>query len=263
MNDLMNFDFSGRQLRVIVDGPEPWFVAKDATEILEHTNTAMALKGLDDDEKGVKRVYTLGGYQEMAVVSEPGLYKLILRSHKKQAKPFQRWVTHDVLPSIRKHGAYMTPEKIEQVLLNPDTIIQLATQLKEEREAKQKLEAQIEADKPKVVFAEAFVTSDDLILVRDFAKILHQNGINIGEKRLFIYLRDNGYLIKQKGSDWNMPTQKSMDLGLFEIKDTLVHHNSGRVTVNKTPKLTTKGQFYFINHFKKKMVASDIEVIRQ
>lgn len=142
------------------------------------------------------------------------------------------------------------PVNVEQFLFNADTIIKIAENWKSEQQLRIAAEQKIEQDRPKVVFADAFVVSEDAVLVREFAKILKQNDIDFGEKRLFTYLRENGYLIRKRGSDWNMPTQKSMNMALFEVKDTLVHHNSGRVTINKTPKLTTKGQFYFINKFK-------------
>ena len=159
------------------------------------------------------------------------------------------WVW-DVVESIRKHGAYMTPEKIEEVLLNPDTIIQLATTLKEEQQKRIQAERQLEEQKPKVIFADAVSTSRTSILVGELAKIMRQNGIDTGQNRLFQWLRDNGYLIKRKGTDYNMPTQYSMDLGLFEVKETVITHTDGHTSISKTPKVTGKGQIYFINKFR-------------
>lgn len=157
----------------------------------------------------------------------------------------------DVLAQAFIEGAkHPSPKDVEDFLFNPDTVIRLAENWKSEQKLRIAAEHKIEEDKPKVVFADSFVVSDDAVLVREFAKILKQNGIDMGEKRLFSFLRDNGYLIKKFGSDWNSPTQKSMNLGLFQVKDTLVHHHSGRVTITKTPKITGKGQFYFINKFK-------------
>lgn len=182
-------------------------------------------------------------------LTESGVYKLIFKSHKPDAEKFQDWVTDEVLPTIRKHGAYMTPQRIEEVLLNPDTIIQLATNLKQEQERNKLLQMQIEQDKPKTIFADAVTTSKTSILIGELAKLLKQNGINIGQNRLFDWLRNNGYLIKRAGADRNMPTQKSMDLGLFEVKETVISHSDGHTSISKTTKVTGKGQIYFINLF--------------
>lgn len=152
--------------------------------------------------------------------------------------------------SIRKHGGYLTPAKIEEVLLNPDTIIKLATDLKEERAKRVEVEKQLEINKPKVLFAEAVATAKTSILIGELAKLIKQNGYDIGQKRLFQYLRENGYLIKQKGSAYNSPTQKSMDMGLFEIKERTINH-SDHIEIVKTTKVTGKGQIYFINLFSK------------
>jgi len=178
-----------------------------------------------------------------------GIYEICRFSRQPKADAFMDWVW-DVIESIRKHGAYLTPEKIEEVLLNPDTIIQLATQLKQEREEKLKLEEKVKADKPKVLFADSVAISDTAILIGELAKLLKQNGIDIGEKRLFEWMRSNGYLISRKGTDYNMPTQRSMELGLFRIKETSITHSDGHVTISKTAKVTGKGQIYFINKFK-------------
>lgn len=158
-------------------------------------------------------------------------------------------MTGEVLPAIRKHGGYLTPDKIEQALTDPDTIIKLATTLKEERAARQQAEASLQAAKPKVLFADAVSASDSTILIGDLAKILKQNGYNTGQKRLFQWLRDNGYLIKRQGADYNSPTQRSMELGLFRVKETPIIHADGHVTVNKTVKVTPKAQIYFANKF--------------
>lgn len=183
-------------------------------------------------------------------IPEPLVYKLAFKANNKIAESFQDWLAIEVLPSIRKHGAYLTDEKIEEVLTDPDTIIKLATQLKAEREEKKLLQQQAEEDKPKVLFAEAVTASHTTILVGELAKLLRQNGIDTGQNRLFSWLRNNGYLIKRKGTDYNMPTQKAMDLGLFEVKETSITHSDGHISVSKTPKVTGKGQLYFINKFK-------------
>ncbi|MCY9510669.1 phage antirepressor KilAC domain-containing protein, partial [Paenibacillus larvae] len=163
-----------------------------------------------------------------------------------EAKQFKRWVTHEVLPSIRKTGMYATDELLD----NPDLLILAATKLKEEREARRQLENQVKSDRPKVLFADSVTASPTSILVGELAKMLKQNGFDIGEKRLFEWMRKQGYLIKRKGTDRNIPTQRAMEMGLFEIKETAVTHSDGHVTINKTFKVTGKGQVYFINKFK-------------
>mgnify|MGYP002590123610 FL=1 len=185
----------------------------------------------------------------MTVVNESGLYNVILRSDKPEAKPFRKWVTSKVLPSIRKHGAYMTPQKIEEVLLNPDTIIKLATELKAEQEKRVALESKVEQDKPLVAFANSVSVAKTSILVGELAKLLKQNGVDMGQNRLFAWMRENGYLISRKGTDYNMPTQRSMEKELFEIKESTISHGDGHTSISKTPKVTGKGQIYFINLF--------------
>lgn len=242
------------ELRTVVKNGEPWFAATDVCRALEIVNVPQAVGRMDEDEKMTicstdSHSGQRGGAQSLNFVSESGLYALVLGSRKPSAHAFKRWVTHDVVPSIRKHGAYLTPEKVEEVLLNPDTIIKLATQLKREQEEKRRLQEQKELDKPKVLFADSVTTSPSSILVREMAKILKQNGISIGERRLYQKLREKGYLIKKRGSDYNMPTQRAMELKLFEIKETVITHSDGRITVNRTPKVTGKGQMYFVNKF--------------
>lgn len=183
------------------------------------------------------------------LINESGLYSLIISSKLPQAKKFKRWVTAEVLPSIRKQGAYMTPQKIEEVLTDPDTIIKLATDLKAEREERMKLQRESEEMKPKALFADAVSASQTSILIGDLAKLLRQNGHDIGQRRLFEWMRESGYLIKQRGASWNMPTQKSMEKGLFEIKETTISHSDGHIGISKTVKVTGKGQVYFINKF--------------
>lgn len=249
MNKIIPFDYHGNKVRSLLIDGEPWFVAKDVCEILEINNNRDAISRLDDDEKGVASTDTLGGSQEMSIVSESGLYSLTLGSKKPEAKPFKHWVTHEVIPSIRKHGAYMTPDAIEKVLSDPDTIIRLATDLKTEREQRKVLETKTEADKPKVLFAEAVSISESSILIGQLAKMLKQNGIDIGQNRLFEWMRQNGYLIRQKGNNYNLPTQKAMDMGLFRIKESTHLNGDGVSVTTKTTKVTGKGQQYFINKF--------------
>ena len=185
-------------------------------------------------------------------IPENIFYRLAMEAKNEAAEKFQAKIADEVIPSIRKHGAYMTPETIEQVLLSPDTLIKLATTLKEEQEKRKALESKVEIDRPKVLFADAVSTSKTAILVGDMAKLLKQNGVDIGQKRLFQWLRDNGYLIKQQGASWNMPTQYSMDMGLFEVKETTITHSDGHISISKTVKVTGKGQVYFINKFLKR-----------
>ena len=237
-------------IRTIEKDGEPWFVGKDVAAALGYKEpTKAAREKVDDDDKGVSKIDTPSGIQEMTIINESGLYSLVLSSKLPTAKKFKRWVTNEVFPSIRKHGAYMTPETLEKVLLSPDTLMQLAQNLKDEQEKRKALEAQIESQKPAVLFTGAVETSKTSILIGELAKMLKQNGINIGQNRLFAWMREKGYLIKRKGTDYNMPTQRSMDMGLFEIKETTINNPDGSIKISKTPKVTGKGQVYFINLF--------------
>ena len=250
MNDIQTFQYQDKPIRTIQKDGEPWWVLKDVCEVLELSTPARVSERLDGDEVSQTHIIdSIGRQQETTIINESGLYNVILRSDKPQAKPFRKWVTSEVLPSIRKHGGYLTPEKVEEALLNPDTIIQLATDLKVEREKRVQLEAQAQKDKPKVLFADAVATAKTSILIGELAKILKQNGVDIGQNRMFEWMRRNGYLIQRKGTDYNMPTQRAMEAGLFEIKETSITHADGHVSVNKTPKVTGKGQQYFINRF--------------
>lgn len=246
MNEPQLFNFEGNGVRTLNHDEQIWFAAPDVTKALELSNTTVAVSSLDDDERAK---FNLGRQGDTNFISEPGLYKLIGASRKPAAKRFNRWVTHDVLPIIRKHGAYMTPKTIEQVLLNPDTIIKLATELKDEQARTAALTADNEVMKPKALFADAVSTSHTTILVGELAKLLRQNGVDIGQNRLFQTLRDQGFLISRKGTDWNMPTQRSMDRKLFRVKETAISRSDGTVSISKTVKVTGKGQQYFINRF--------------
>lgn len=237
-------------IRTIEKDGEPWFVGKDVANALGYKDTVNALKShVDTEDKGGWQITTQFGEKETTIINESGLYSLVLSSKLPTAKKFKRWVTNEVIPSIRKHGAYMTPETLEKVLLSPDTLMQLAQNLKDEQEKRKALEAQIESQKPAVLFTGAVETSKTSILIGELAKMLKQNGVNIGQNRLFAWLRQNGYLIKRKGTDYNMPTQRSMDMGLFEIKETTINNPDGSIKISKTPKVTGKGQVYFINLF--------------
>ena len=245
--ELTQFTYGDSSLRVVEIDSQPWFVAKDVCGILGLANMRSSLAALDEDEKGVHTMDTLGGNQEMTVISEPGLYSLILRSRKPEAKTFKRWVTHEVLPSIRRHGMYATESVVDAMLADPEAMIRTLTALKEERAKRAQLEKQVEADAPKVVFADAVASAQTDILIGDLAKILRGNGVATGQRRLFEWMRENGYLIRQKGSSWNMPTQKAMEMGLFRVKESIVTHADGHTTVNRTTKVTGRGQTYFVN----------------
>lgn len=248
MNQLQQvFNYQNNQVRTVVKDDELYFVAKDVCEVLRIDPSQT--RRIDNDEKGVCLIQTPGGHQEMLAVNESGLYSLILGSRKPEAKQFKRWVTHEVIPSIRKHGAYMTPDMIEKVLTDPDTIIKLATNLKEEQTKRIAAETQIERDRPKVLFAEALEVSNNSILIGELAKLLKQNGINIGQNRLFDTLRKEGYL-GRKGEYYNLPTQRSMELKLFEIKTYTINNPDGSVRTTRTTKVTGKGCIYFVNKFK-------------
>lgn len=242
MNELQVFNNAMfGNVRIILQGNEPWFVAKDVCECLAISKHRDAISRLDTDERGSLKVDTLGGKQEMATVNEYGLYSLVLSSRKPEAKEFKRWITHEVLPSLRKYGTYSL--NIPKTL--PDALKAYANEI----EAHNQTKALLEEQKPKVLFADAVSTSDTDILIGDLAKLLNQNGHNIGQNRLFERLRNEGFLISRKGGSYNMPTQRAMELGLFRIKETAITHSDGRVSLNKTPKVTGKGQQYFINRF--------------
>ena len=245
MNEI--FNFHGRTVRTVTVNDTPYFVGKDVAEILGYAKARNALSTHVDSEDALKWgvMDELGRKQETTIINESGLYSLILSSRLPQAKEFKRWVTSEVLPTIRKNGLFATDELLD----NPDFAIATLQRLKEEREAKKLLEAQIEADRPKVLFADAVSASKSSCLIGELAKILKQNGIDIGQNKLFQWLRSNGYLISRRGESWNQPTQKSMQLGLFELKKTNINHADGHNTVNTTTKVTGKGQQYFINKF--------------
>lgn len=237
------------QVRTLEINSEPWFVGKDVGEILGYSNTPKAIRDhVDEEDKTVNDLFTVNGTKGF-LINESGLYSLILSSKLPKAKEFKHWVTSEVLPSIRRHGAYMTADTIDKVLQDPDFGIRLLSELKSEREERHRLEAEAEKNQPKVLFADSVSASHTSILIGELAKLLKQNGVDTGQKRLFEWLRNNGYLIKRKGTDRNMPTQKSMEMGLFEVKETAISHSDGHTSVSKTTKVTGKGQVYFINKF--------------
>ena len=236
----------GKEFKIYGDLENPLFLAKDVANWIEHSNPRVMLNTVDETEKVVNNVYTLGGVQESWFLTEDGLYEVLMQSRKPIAKQFKKEVKK-ILKTIRLNGMYAT----DKLLDNPDLAIQAFTKLKEEREKRLQLEHEAEINKPKVIFAEAVETSKTSILIGELAKLIKQNGIDIGQKRLFTWLRENGYLIKiSKRTDYNMPTQRAMELGLFEIKETAITHSDGHISISKTVKVTGKGQIYFINKFK-------------
>ena len=234
----------GRVRAVVKDG-EPWFIASDVCESLGLSNPTVSVNRLDVDERSK---FNLGRQGEVNTVNEYGLYNLVLGSRKPEAKAFKRWITHEVIPAIRKHGGYLTPDKVEEILTNPDAIIRLATQLKEERAKRAEAEKVIEEQRPKALFADAVSASKTSILIGALAKLIRQNGVDVGQKRLFEWLRKKGYLIKS-GNDKNMPTQRSMERGLFEVKEGSYVDGDGVNRITRTTKVTGKGQLYFVNKF--------------
>ncbi len=254
------------EIRTLEKDNEVWFVGRDIANILGYTKTDAMYRVVDESDKQMidpqnpifKGFPQNGGsnileknpnVRRMTIINESGLYQAIFSSILPKAKKFKRWVTSEVLPTIRQHGAYMTPETIEKTLTDPDFLIKLASSLKEEQEKRRLAEAELEETRPKAIFADSVANSKSTILIRDLAKILKGNGIDIGEKRLFKWMREKGYLIKQKGRDYNSPTQRAMDIGLFRIKESTITHSDGRVTINKTPLVTGKGQTYFVRKF--------------
>lgn len=245
---------------------ETWFVGKDVAGVLGYVDLNKAVQmHVDSEDKKLNDKSSLSfGQRGATLINESGLYSLIISSKLPTAKKFKRWVTSEVLPSIRNQGAYLTPEKIEEVLTDPDTIIKIATQLKEERAMRMQAEkAAIESDKiiqlqkPKVLFADAVDTSSTSILVGQLAKLLRQNGVAIGQNRLFAWFRDNGYLCK-KGENYNEPSQYSLERGWFELKERTIQSPDGEIKITRTSKVTGKGQLYFVQKFIKTLKGEDL-----
>ena len=253
MNETQLFNFKGQQVRTVTINNEPYFVATDVTKILGLTNTTVALSRLDEDERSK---FNLGRQGKANVVNEYGLYELIIASRKSEAHEFKRWITHEVLPSIRKHGAYMTDQKAFDVTHNAQGLADLLQQAADQLKQK---DIQIEEMKPKALFADAVSTAKTNILIGEMAKILKANGVDyitvagqkvtMGQNHFFQWLRENSYLIKRRGTDYNAPTQMAMNKGLFKVKESTSIDANGTTRVNKTTKVTGKGQQYFTNYF--------------
>lgn len=243
MNELQIFNNEEfGDIRTVTIDNEPWFVGKDVAEALGYAEPRSAVsKKVEECDRGVAEMETPSGKQKMTTINESGLYALIFGSKLESAKRFKHWVTSEVLPSIRKTGGY------DMKQLQGKELLALAV-LEAQKTIKEQT-AQIEEMKPHAILGQAITTANTSILVGDLAKILRQNGVDIGAQRLFGWMRENGYLIKRKGSDWNLPTQKSMDMGLFEIKESVHIDGNGCNKISRTPKVTGKGQQYFINKF--------------
>ena len=240
--DMTPFAYDGHQVRVTT-GPdgEPRFVAQDVCDVLGIANGRDALSRLDEDEKGVGTTDTPGGPQKVSVLTEPGVYALAMTSRKPQAKPFVRWLSHDVVPSIRRRGGYLTPEAAEKALTDPDFIIRLATSLKEERARRQAAEAQIEADAPHTRFGRTVSGTDGDLLVKQVADLITQGGRPISQVALFKWLRGHGWLCNNQGRLWNAPTKWALDKGYVRATVTVISTPNGDKE-KTTPHITAAGQ---------------------
>lgn len=250
-NEIQRFDFKGASLRTLTDeAGEPWFVAKDVCDILGLENSRKATTDLDDDEKNTVTISDgIAGNPNKTIISEPGLYRLVMKSRKPEAREFRRWVTHEVLPQIRKTGGYIpTSESDSDEDIMARAVLVAQRTIERKNQQLQAKDEQIKVLEPKARFADAVAASDGTCLVGELAKMLRQNGMDIGQNRLFRLLQADGYLGKS-GSNRNVPTQRAMDLGLFRIKETTVTHADGHTTVSRTPKVTGKGQRYFIDRY--------------
>ena len=246
MNEIQIFNNNQfGDIRAINQDGEPWFVAADVCRVLEHTNVTVALDRLDDDEKAKFNLGLRGG--DTGCVNEPGLYSLVLGSRKLEAKAFKRWITHEVIPTIRKHGMYATPQTLEQMLNDPDSMIKVLQTLKEERTARMQAEETNRINAPKVLFADSVAQADTDILIGELAKLLKQNGVETGQNRLFAKLREDGYIMK----NGTTPTQRAMEMGLFRVIERSITQPNGTTRITQTTKVTGKGQIYFVNKYAK------------
>ena len=239
MQELTLFNFENHGVRAVLIENEPYFVGKDVANVLGYSNPRDALsKHVDEEDKGVAECDTLGGKQNLTVINESGVYSLVFGSKLPSAKRFKHWVTSEVLPTLRKTGRFEMPKTYAEAL----------RRYADEVEKREKLQLENAEMRPKAIFADAVDSSSTDILIGDLAKLIKQNGHDIGQKRMFEWLRNNDYLIKA-GSSKNMPTQKSMEMGLFRVKESTVANPDGSIRVTKTTKVTGKGQIYFVNKF--------------
>lgn len=241
MSSVQPFDFEGTPVRTITyETGVTWWVLKDVCDALGLSNSRVVSQRLDDDQKGVSQIDTLGGAQETTIINESGLYDVILRSDKPEARRFRKWVTGEVLPRIRRTGGYVPGSSPELIMANAVLIAQKTIEQQK---------AQLEAQAPKVAFSDALTASKDCILIGHLSKLLRQNGVQIGQNRLYQWLREHKYLSSRKGADWNMPTQKYVEQGLFQIKIGTYSPTPERTFETRTPMVTGKGQQYFVNKF--------------
>lgn len=238
------------EIRAVTIDSEPWLVGKDVATALGYANPQKAIRDhVDDEDKTVNESFTVNG-TAIVLINESGLYSLVLSSKLPGAKKFKRWVTSEILPSIRKNGGYIDgAESLSPEELMAKALLVAQKTIEDQKERLTAAHEENAAMRPKALFADAVAASKNSILVGEMAKLLKQNGVEIGQNRLFDWLRENGYLIRRQGADYNMPTQRAMDMGLFEIKETVIAHSDGYTTVNKTPKITGKGQAFFVNVF--------------
>lgn len=249
MNELKIFENPKfGNIRTITEDSKTLFCGKDVAAALGYKRPNEAISA---HCKGTvkRRTLTDRGMQEMLFIPEGDIYRLTAKSELPGADEFESWIFDEVLPSIRRHGAYMTPDTLDKMIASPEFGIKLLTALQHEREARKRLEKEKEESKQKVLFADAVSVSQTSILIGELAKILHQNGVETGQNRLFSWMRNNGYLIRRQGTDYNMPTQRAMEMGLFRIKETVITHADGHTSVNKTVKVTGRGQQHFVNVF--------------
>ncbi|CAK1245393.1 hypothetical protein R55214_HHFBAMCI_01665 [Fructobacillus evanidus] len=247
-NEVKAFNFESNEVRTVLIDNEPWFVGKDVADTLGYSKSRNAINKHVDEDDALKQGVTdkLGRTQETTLINESGIYALIFGSKLDSAKRFKKWVTSEVLPSIRKHGAYMTDEKAKALITNRDnTLSDLLIQAGEQLKAK---DLQISEMKPKALFADAVDTSTNSVLIGQLAKMIKQNGVEIGQNRLFSWLREHGYLIS-RGEQRNLPTQKSLALEIMETKTRTINNPDGSVRTTSTTKVTGKGQIYFVNKF--------------
>lgn len=252
MNELQKFNFEGNQVRTLLIDQKPYFVGKDIAEALGYSDSSSAVsKRVDEEDKTTLLLRQDGSNykSKTTVINESGMYSLILASKLPSSRKFKHWVTSEVLPAIRKNGIYLTDKKAYDITHNKDALADLLLQAGDQLKQKDLV---IEEMKPKALFADSVAASHSTILIGELAKMLRGNGVDIGANRLFQWLRQHGYLINRKGTDWNMPTQRAMDLGLFKIKESSISHADGSISVSKTTKVTGKGQQYFVNKFLKR-----------
>ena len=240
MNEMIITNAEFGSIRIEMRNGEPWFIGSSVAKVLKYQNQQKAIRDhVDAEDKLTEQIVLAGQRREVTLINESGLYSLILSSKMEEAKRFKHWITSEVLPAIRKTGGYQqrAPQGKELLAL---AVLEAQKTIEEQNRA-------IERMRPKEIFADAVSASKTSILIGDLAKLIKQNGVDIGEKRLFQWMRENGYLIRKDGASYNMPTQKSMDLGVMEIKESTITQPNGNVRISRTPKVTGKGQRYFVN----------------